>query len=128
MAGFYLADLSVMALALLLWGTWEQRAWALWGSAAYYGVLAAAWIVTFARTPYAALLAWLQAAVHRDEILRDSARGWEIGAFVGLPMLVCAGAALACRWWLGSWTTSDARGRPSAGVRLSTDSGNGLSG
>jgi hypothetical protein len=102
MAGFYLVDLSVLALALLLWGTWEQRAWALWGSAAYYGVLAVAWIVTFARTPYAALLAWLKLPPTEIKILSGiPLRGWEIGAFVGLPMLVCAGVALGCRRWFG---------------------------
>ena len=49
MAGFYLVDASVLVLAVLLWGTWKRRGWALEGSAAYYLLLAAAWIATFAR-------------------------------------------------------------------------------
>ncbi len=102
MAGFYLVDASVLVLALLLWGTWEQRAWAWWGSAAYYAVLAAAWIVTFARTPYAALLAWLKLPPTEMEILSGiPLRGWEMGAFVGLPMLACAGVVLGCRHGFG---------------------------
>jgi hypothetical protein len=47
--GTYLIDGAVPLLGLLLWGTWEQRQWAWWGSAAYYALLAGTWLVTFAR-------------------------------------------------------------------------------
>jgi hypothetical protein len=28
-------------------------------------------------------------------------KGWELGAFVGVPMLVCAGVVVGCRRWFG---------------------------
>jgi hypothetical protein len=102
LAGFYLIDISVLLLVLLLWGTWEQRRWAWWGSAVYYAVLGATWLVTFARTPYADLLAWLQLAPTEMEALSGiPLRGWEVGAFAGLPMLACLGVILACRGHFG---------------------------
>ena len=103
MAGFYLVDASVLVLAVLLWGTWKRRGWALEGSAAYYVLLAAAWIATFARTPYAELLTWLRLPPTEIEMLSGTPlRGWEIRVFVGLPMPVCAAVAVACRRSPGS--------------------------
>jgi len=100
--GIYLTDLAVLVLGLLLWGTWNQRMWAWWGSVATYGVLAATWLVTFARTPYADLLAWLQFAPAEMEALSGiPLQGWELGVFVGLPMLACLGVVLACRRHFG---------------------------
>jgi len=100
--GIYLIDVAVLVLGLLLWGTWKQRMWAWWGSVVYYAVLAATWLVTFARTPYADLLAWLQFAPAEMEALSGiPLQGYEVGAFAGLPMLACLGVTLACRRHFG---------------------------
>ncbi len=96
--GFYLTDAAVLILGLLLWGTWEQRRWAWWGSILYYAVLASTWLVTFARTSWPDLLAWLQFAPTETQALSGlPLQGYEIGIFVGLPMLACLGAILAGR-------------------------------
>ena len=100
--GIYLIASAVLVLGLLLWGTWLRRMWAWWGSVVYYALLAATWLVTFARTPYADLLAWLQFAPTEMEALSGiPLQGYEIGVFVGLPMLACLGVILASRRHFG---------------------------
>jgi hypothetical protein len=100
--GIYLIDVAVLVLGLLLWGTWKQRMWAWWGSAVYYAVLAATWLVTFARTPYTDLLAWLQFAPTEMEALSGiPLQGYEAGVFVSLPLLACLGVILAFRRHFG---------------------------
>jgi len=100
--GIYLIAVAVLVLGLLLWGTWEQRMWAWWGSAVYYALLAATWLVTLAQTPWAGLLAWLQFAPAELEALSGMPlQGYEIGVFVGLPMLACLVVILACRRHFG---------------------------
>ena len=100
--GIYLIAAAVLVLGLLLWGTWEQRMWAWWGSAVYYALLAATWLVTLAQTPWAGLLAWLQFAPAELEALSGMPlQGYEIGVFVGLPMLACLVVILACRRHFG---------------------------
>jgi hypothetical protein len=109
--GIYLIDAAVLILGLLLWGTWMQRAWAWWGSAVYYAVLAATWLVTFAQTPYSDLLAWLQFAPTEMEALSGiPLQGYEVGVFVALPMLACMGLILASRRHFGQAAGSDASG------------------
>jgi len=94
--GIYVIDAAVLLLGLLLWGTWRQRAWAWWGSAAYYALLAATWIVTFAQTSYAELLAWLRLApVEMQAMSGIPLQGYEVGLFAGLPMLACLGVLVA---------------------------------
>ncbi len=86
--GIYLIDTTVLVLGLLLWGTWQQRMWAWWGSVLYYALLATTWVVTFVQTPYPDLLAWLQLAPTEMEALSGiPLQGYEVGAFVALPML-----------------------------------------
>jgi hypothetical protein len=100
--GTYLIASAVLVLGLLLWGTWLQRMWAWWGSMAYYALLAASWLVTFAQTPYANLLAWLQFPPTELEALSGiPLQGYEIGVFVALPMLACLVVILASRRHFG---------------------------
>ena len=100
--GTYLTAAAVLVLGLLLWGTWQQRVWAWWGSAAFYGLLAASWLVTFAQTSYTELLAWLQFAPTEMEALSGiPLQGYEIGLFAGLPMLACLALILANRRHFG---------------------------
>jgi len=116
--GTYLTAAAVLGLGLLLWGTWQQRAWAWWGSAAFYGLLAASWLVTFAQTSYAELLAWLQFAPTEMEALSGiPLQGYEIGLFVGLPMLACLAVILASRRHFGrSPAPATLSSRPPGGV------------
>jgi hypothetical protein len=96
--GTYLTAAAVLVLGALLWGTWQQRAWAWWGSATFYGLLAASWLVTFAQISYTELLAWLQFAPTEKEALAGiPLQGYEIGLFAGLPMLACLAVILASR-------------------------------
>lgn len=98
MEGIYLTDAAVLILGLLLWGTWQQYAWAWWGSVAYYALLAATWLVTFAQISYADLLAWLSFAPTELEALSGlPLKGYEVGLFVALPMLACLGVIAANR-------------------------------
>jgi hypothetical protein len=100
--GIYLTAAAVLLLGLLLWGTWNRYRWAWWGSAAYYALLAATWIVTFARTWWADLLAWLQFSPTEVKMLSGlPLRGYEIGLFVGLPMLACLALILLSRRHFG---------------------------
>lgn len=100
--GICLIAAAVLALDLLLWGTWEQRMWAWWGSAVYYAVLAASWLITFAQTSWANLLAWMQFSPTEVEMLAGiPLQGYEIGVFVGLPMLACLAVILASRRHFG---------------------------
>jgi hypothetical protein len=101
--GCYLTSAAVLILGLLLWGTWKQYAWAWWGSAICYAALAASWIATFARISYASLLPWLQFAPAEIKALSGiPLRGYEIGLFVGLPMLACLVVILTSRRYFGA--------------------------
>ena len=103
--GVYLTSAAVMLLGLLLWGAWNRQVWAWWGSAAYYALLGASWIITFARTPYLDLLAWLQfAPLETGALSGMPLQGYEIGLFVGLPMLATMGVVLAGRRHYGHGT------------------------
>jgi hypothetical protein len=100
--GIYLIDAAVLVLGFLLWGTWQQHTWAWWASAVYYALLATTWIVTFAQTPYAELLAWLRLApVEMQALSGIPLQGYELGLFAGLPMLACMGVILASRRHFG---------------------------
>ncbi len=96
--GIYLIDATVLLLTVLLWGTWQQHAWAWWASVIYYAFLAATWFVTFAQTSYTELLVWLRLpATEMDVLAGIPLRGYELGLFAGLPLLACLGVILASR-------------------------------
>ena len=114
--GIYFIDGALLLLGLLLWGTWMQRTWAWWGSAAYYALLAATWIVTFAQTPYLELLAWLRLApTEMDALSGIPLQGYEPGILAGLPMLACLGVIVASRRHFGRRAEQRITGWPSAG-------------
>ncbi len=96
--GIYGIAAEVLVLALLLWGTWEQRRWAWWGSVAFYAALASSWLVTLIPLRWTDLLAWLQFPPAEVAMLSGMPlQGWHIGAFVALPMLATLGMLLAAR-------------------------------
>jgi len=96
--GIYCLSAEVLLLAALLWGTWMRYGWAWWGSLLFYVLLATTWLVTFARTSYADLLAWLQFSPTETGMLSGiPLQGWHIGVFVALPMLATLIVVLASR-------------------------------
>ncbi|MGC9336416.1 MAG: hypothetical protein ACP5JJ_19945, partial [Anaerolineae bacterium] len=61
-------------------------------------LLGASWLVTFAGTSYAELLAWLDFPPTEMEALSGiPLQGYEVGLFVALPMLASAAVILASR-------------------------------
>ena len=94
--GIVALDLSILLLAGLIWGTFQQRAWAWWGSLFYWGAMTVSVMLTFARTPYLELLAIAVFPPREVEFLDEiPLRGIHLALFFGLPLLATVGAIIA---------------------------------
>lgn len=88
-------DLSILCLAVLIWGLFRQKAWAWWGSVLLLSLLAASSILTLALTSLSQLLALLRFPPREMEFLAGlPLQGWHLAAFLGLPLLLTLGLLL----------------------------------
>lgn len=98
MEGFFLIDVSIMLLALLIWGTVKSKVWAWWGSVAYFGLLTSSLLLTFLRSSLSDILAGMKFAPTEIEALQGvPLQGFHLAVFFGMPLVVTLGLILFSR-------------------------------
>jgi hypothetical protein len=108
LSGIVALDLSILLLAGLTWGTFQQRVWAWWGSLFYWGAMAVSAMLTFARTPYLELLA-IAGFPPQEITFLDGIplQGVHLALFFGLPLLLTVGTIIAAKRHFGARNVSD---------------------
>ncbi|MDY7042206.1 MAG: hypothetical protein SVX38_15220, partial [Chloroflexota bacterium] len=87
--GIVLLDVSIMALACLIWGTFRQKPWAWWGSLVYWGLMTFSSILTFSRYSYLDILSRMKFPPTEIEILDGLPfQGFHFAVFFGIPLLI----------------------------------------
>lgn len=93
--GILLIDVSILCLVLLIWGTLRLRAWAWWGSLAYFGLMAFSSILTLARSSFSDILARMNFPPTEMEALQGLPfQGVHFAAFIGVPLIVTVGVII----------------------------------
>jgi hypothetical protein len=96
--GFFLIDVSIMLLTLLIWGVVRSKAWAWWGSMAYFGLMISSLLLTFLRSSLSDILAGMKFAPTEMEVLQGvPLQGSHLAVFFGLPLVVTLGLLLFSR-------------------------------
>jgi hypothetical protein len=96
--GFFLIDVSIMLLTLLIWGVVRSKAWAWWGSMAYFGLMISSLLLTFLRSSLSDILAGMKFAPTEMEALQGvPLQGSHLAVFFGLPLVVTLGLLLFSR-------------------------------
>jgi hypothetical protein len=96
--GFFLIDVSIMLLALLIWGAVRSKVWAWWGSVAYFGLMISSLLLTFLRSSLSDILAGMKFAPTEMEALQGvPLQGPHLAVFFGLPLVVTLGLILFAR-------------------------------
>ena len=92
LSGVVLIDASVVLLAVLTWGTLRRKPWAWWVALAYFSLMTASTVWTFAGLSWADILDMMKFAPLEMEALSGvPIQGTHIAAFVGLPLLATLG-------------------------------------
>jgi hypothetical protein len=101
--GILLIDVSILCLVLLTWGTLRLRAWAWWGSLAYFGLMAFSSILTLARSSLSDILAGMNFPPTEMEALQGLPfQGVHFAAFIGVPLLVTLGVIVVSKRHFGA--------------------------
>lgn len=86
LAGIVLLDASIIALAVLLWGTVRVRRWAWWGGLVYFGIVTCSYIITLSASSWQELLATLDFPSYEMEILQGiPLHGYHLAILAALP-------------------------------------------
>jgi hypothetical protein len=106
--GISLIDVSIVCLTLLLWGTARSKAWAWWGSVAYFSLLISSLLSTLLRSSLSDILSGMRFAPTEMEALRGvPLQGFHLAAFLGLPLVVTLGLVLCSRKYFASAESID---------------------
>jgi hypothetical protein len=106
--GFFLIDVSIVCLALLLWGTARLKAWAWWGSVAYFSLLTSSLISTLLRSNLSDILSGMRFAPTEMAALQGvPLQGFHLAVFFGLPLVVTLGLILFSRRYFTSSESID---------------------
>jgi hypothetical protein len=96
--GFFLIDVSIMLLALLIWGVVRSKVWAWWGSVAYFGLLISSLLLTFLRSSFSDILSGMKFAPTEMEALQGvPLQGFHLAVFFGMPLVATLGLILFSR-------------------------------
>jgi hypothetical protein len=96
--GITALDIVILVLVLLTWGTFQQKAWAWWGSLIYWGAMTLSVMVSFASTSYLDLLAIANFPERELEFLDGiPLQGYHLALFFGLPLLATIGTIVSAR-------------------------------
>lgn len=110
MPGIILLDVSVLLLALLIWGTLAQHRWAWWGGLVYVGWLTLSWMLALIRSSYAELLVGLRFPARELDFLGGlPVEGYHLALLLGIPLLITWVLIAASRRHFGSQTASSSR-------------------
>jgi len=89
LAGFGMITVSVIWLALLIWGTIRRRRWAWWGALLYFGLLTISSTLALSRSSWADLLNRMKfAETELDALAGLPIQGIHLIPIVGLPLLL----------------------------------------
>ena len=101
--GIFLIDASIVCLALLLWGTARSKAWAWWGSVAFFSLLTSSLISTLLRSSLSDILSGMRFAPIEMEALQGiPLQGFHLAVFFGLPLVGTLGLILFSRRYFAS--------------------------
>jgi hypothetical protein len=96
--GILLLTLAIACLIGLAWGAFRGRAWAWWGSLAYFGLITCSSTLTLLKTSYPELLSLLQFPATEIEFLKGiPAQGFHFAVLTGLPLLLTLALILLAR-------------------------------
>jgi len=91
--GIVALDVAILVLLCLAWGTFKLRAWAWWGSLAYFVGLTTSALFTLGRSSYADILSVLDFPPREMEFLQGlPLHGVHFAVFIGIPLLATLGA------------------------------------
>ena len=90
--GILLADLSIMLLVCLIWGTLRLRKWAWWGSLVYFSLMTFSSILTLSRSSFLDILSRMNFPEMEIEILQGLPfQGYHFAVLIGIPLLITLG-------------------------------------
>ena len=100
--GIFLADVAIMCLVCLAWGTLRQKAWAWWGSLLCFVLLTASFVLTLAKTSLADILSGMRFPPTEMEALQGLPfHGFHFAALIGLPLLITVGVVIGSKRHFG---------------------------
>lgn len=100
--GILVLDVLILALGILLWGTWQRRLWAWRGQLVYFGIMAVLWIGALARTRWDELLRLLSFPVYEVKILENMPlHGGHLAVLVGVPLILTLTTLIQARACFG---------------------------
>ena len=103
LAGFGMITVSVIWLALLIWGTTRRRRWAWWGALLYFGLLTISSTLALSRSSWADLLGLMKfAETELDALAGLPIQGIHLMPIVGLPLFLTLVAILYARRFFGA--------------------------
>jgi hypothetical protein len=96
--GIILADVSIIFLLVMLWGTLQARLWAWWCTLAYFSLMFVSYVTTLFSSSWSDILSVLNLPAFELEILRNvPLQGYHFAVFVTIPFLLAIGLILYSR-------------------------------
>ena len=106
LAGFGLITVSVILLAIIIWGTSRRKVWAWWGALVYFGLLTISSIIALSRYSWADLLSLMKFAETESEALGGLPfQGIHLVPIVGVPLLVNLVVIIFSRRFFGVYSS-----------------------
>jgi hypothetical protein len=90
--GIFLADLSIMLLVCLIWGTLKLKAWAWWGSLAYFSFLTFSSVLAFSKNGFSDIYTRMNfAPIEIESFQKIPFQDFRFTALVGIPLFLTLG-------------------------------------
>lgn len=101
--GIFLLDISIVCLAILIWGMLRLRTWAWWGSLLFLGLLTLSALLTFSMTSYPDVLSLMRFPPTEMEFLDGLPfQGFHFAVFFGIPPLITLGLIVFSKRYFGA--------------------------
>jgi hypothetical protein len=112
-AGIGVITVSVIWLAVLIWGTIRRQLWAWWGALLYFGLLTISSILALSLSSWQDLLNLMRfAETELDALAGLPFQGIYLMPIVGLPLLLTLFAILYARRYFGHSPASNHENQP----------------
>lgn len=96
--GILLLDLAIACLICLTWGTIRRRAWAWWGSLAYFVLMALSSLLTLLKSRYLDMLSMMRFPPTEIEFLDGlPVQGYHFAVLIGIPLLMTLGVLILAK-------------------------------
>ena len=90
--GILLADLSIMLLVCLIWGTLKLKPWAWWGSLVYFGFLTLSSVLAFSKNGFSDIYTRMNfAPIEIKSFQKIPFQDFHFTGLVGIPLLLTLG-------------------------------------